>query len=201
MLDIGIDYVALLVAAIFVMMFHEFFKYICFLTVEPGRRAKDFKNLFKIHRSIDVIGLIFFITTWAGFSRTSKFKISKTKSLVWIGLTGIISLLVLFSVSAMLSKQVFTESLLPATESMEYILISFLAKTNNLVCLFSLAMIITNLFPLATFDMGYIIAGKSQKAYINILRLDVMLKIVFTLLVLGGWVTLGVDFVVRNLKL
>lgn len=201
MLDQVIEIVATIFAAILVMIFHEVIKYTTYLITEPKRKKTDFKNLLKVHKFIDVIGIVFFLTTWIGFSRTSKYKISKTKTLSLIGISGLISMLILFAVSAMLIKIGLVDPYIPETGTVLYVIITFLRKINVFVALFSLSMLFTNLLPLATFDLGYIIAGKSQEAYINILKADVLFKIIFTFLALSGFISSIVRYTLDLLKL
>ncbi|MDF2820287.1 MAG: hypothetical protein K0R15_728 [Clostridiales bacterium] len=201
MLDNVIEVVAIIIAAIIVMIFHELIKYLVYLIAEPKRKATDFKNILKVHKFIDVIGLIFFITTWMGFSKTSKYKISKLKTLTLIGISGFISMFMLFSLSIVLSKFVLMNQYIPEKGTAMYVVVMLLLNINTFVALFSLSMIITNLFPLATFDLSYIIAGRSQVAYVSILKADVILKILFTFLALSGLVSSIISYILNLLKL
>lgn len=56
----------------------------------------------------------------------------------------------------------------------------------------SINMLIVNLFPVSTFDMGLLIAGRSPSKYFSIIRNDFLIKILLILSILFGIIpTLG----------
>lgn len=59
------------------------------------------------------------------------------------------------------------------------------------LAILSLGMLIANLFPISTFDMGLVIAGISSQKYLNIIKMDGVIKVIFILAVLLNLIHYG----------
>lgn len=136
---------------------------------------------------IDPIGLIFCITSCCGFSKPYIYlgrdkKISKRS-----GIVGLVSLLILFIVSIMIAKY----GLRPKTNQMNLDTLKggtllFFYFTAQYMGVISFGMFVSNLFPMAAFDMGQIIRGSSDHIYFSILKGDYLIKIIYLITVILG---------------
>lgn len=186
-----ISALASIFTAMIIMILHEFPKALIYKLemkkyIRKGFKARN-KKLFNFIHYIDPIGVIFFMTTYSGFSKPYLYKIRERKLAIKIGISGYISLICTFFLGIFLIKLhggVFDE----ITGSNEFII--YLKLFVNYVLyfsvIFSMTMLITNLFPISVFDMGFIIAGKSPSIYFRLIKNDYIIKIIYLFAALSG---------------
>ena len=161
-----------------VMILHEFPKAILFYMINPTKDKKDKKIIFQLHHYIDPIGMIFCITSMAGFSKPYMYRIKDKKTNFILGITGFISLALVFAVSALILRFgigmnpnfTYQVNIGMADLIFQYIMVY--------MALLSLSMFFVNLFPVSTFDMGLCIAGKSPNKFFSIIRNDYIIKLI-----------------------
>ncbi len=161
-----------------VMILHEFPKAILFYMINPTKDKKDKKIIFQLHHYIDPIGMIFCITSMAGFSKPYMYRIKDKKTNFILGVTGFISLALVFVVSALILRFgigmnpnfTYQVNIGMADLIFQYIMVY--------MALLSLSMFFVNLFPVSTFDMGLCIAGKSSNKFFSIIRNDYIIKLI-----------------------
>jgi hypothetical protein len=178
-----IGLIASAIAACIIMIFHELSKAIVYNIRNKEQSTKTKMNIYKINHYIDPIGLIFSITTATGFSKPYMYRIKEKKTNFLLGITGFISLIVIFIVSLILFKMNYGAEgvLLYETISLKFYIKYFFYNLNFMLVILSFTMIIVNMFPISTFDMGLLIAGKSPSKYFSIIKNDQYIKMILVL--------------------
>jgi hypothetical protein len=180
---------AAFIAGGIVMILHEFPKAFVYNRLNPTQDHNRRSNIYKLHHYIDPIGLILCITNQAGFSKPYMYRIKDRKTNLILGITGLISLLIVFIASiAVLRFGIGINSNLNYSETLNIfeLVLQFIIVY---IALISISMFIVNLFPISTFDMGLCIAGRSPSKYFVIIRNDYFIKMVLILVILFQFVT------------
>lgn len=166
---------AALLAAIIIMILHELPKSLVYRF--RSKNEISYKSILNVIQYIDPIGLVFCVITKAGFSKPFQYKFESRKRAIVIGMTGYACLLVYFLIGLVVYRFLFTgvdiEEMLVSNEySIKF--------TYWFVCFFilnSMGMLVTSLFPIASFNMGLCIAGVSLHGFISIIRRDTLMKV------------------------
>lgn len=167
---------ALLLAAIIVMIFHEFPKAVLFQVIHRKEKKFD-SSIFLLQHYIDPIGLLFCVMAYAGFSKPYMYRIKSRRTNTILGMTGFFSLAVLFITTLLLSWNLYGGmEFISGIDSKTLHLNLFIYHFWRNVVLLSGSMFLVNLFPVSTFDMGLIIAGKSPTYFFSILQNDYIIK-------------------------
>lgn len=179
--------IAVIFAGMLVMILHELPKSIMYNYCNKKQSRSTRMNIYKVYHYIDPIGLLLCITTYAGFSKPYMYRIKEKRTNLLLGLTGCLSLILCLLVSMGIWKIHFTtmDSKVYST-TIEWIILSFPNYFVQSVAFVSVNMLIVNLIPISTFDMGLIVAGKSPSRYFSIIRNDYMIKMILLVLVLFG---------------
>lgn len=179
--------IAVIFASMLVMILHELPKSIMYNYCNKKQSRSTRMNIYKVYHYIDPIGLLLCITTYAGFSKPYMYRIKEKRTNLLLGLTGCLSLILCLLVSMGIWKIHFTtmDSKVYST-TIEWIILSFPNYFVQSVAFVSVNMLIVNLIPISTFDMGLIVAGKSPSRYFSIIRNDYMIKMILLVLVLFG---------------
>lgn len=180
---------AAFIAGAVVMILHEFPKAFIYNRLSPNQDPKRRSKIYKLHHYIDPIGIILCITNQAGFSKPYMYRIKDKKTNLIMGITGLISLLLIFLASmAVLRFGIGINSNLYYSETIsifelipQFILVH--------IALISISMFIVNLFPISTFDMGLCVAGKSPSKYFLIIRNDYFIKMVLLLVIMFQFIS------------
>ncbi|WFR60036.1 hypothetical protein QA584_13435 [Anaerocolumna sp. AGMB13025] len=181
--------IAAFIAGGIVMILHEFPKAYIYNRLNPNQDPKKKRNIYKLHHYVDPIGLILCITNQAGFSKPYMYRIKDKRTNLILGITGMISLFVMFLVSmAVLRFGIGINSNLNYSETISIVslVLQFILVY---IALISLSMFIVNLFPVSTFDMGLCIAGISPSKYFLIIRNDYFIKMVLLLVIMFQFIT------------
>jgi len=172
-----------IIAAMIIMIVHEMPKTLLYHWKEE-KNKKLFPSIIKMHHFIDPIGLLLCVTSFAGFSKPYMYRIKNQKMNYLLGITGFLSLSTLCAVSIFVLKSVFhvrPDLNYPANISTLSLIGLYLVYH---LAIISIGMIFVNLFPIATFDMGHIIAGKSPARFFFFIRNDYVLKITLIILIM-----------------
>lgn len=190
MADIFLEIFLCLTAAVFLMIFHESVKVLVYMIV--NRRKSSLRvSPWKFWRYIDPLGLVLAVTCYVPVSKPYFFRIREKRTNLLLGIAGLSSLSAVFVGSILLLQfqyggmdglnqmtvHSFWQKLLP-------IFLQYLT-------ILSFGMLVANLFPISTFDMGLLIAGTSSKAYLNIIKADGTIKIILVLTLLLGVIRYG----------
>lgn len=195
MKEILLEWVICAVAACFLMILHELAKSIVYMGMQrrAGKIKKYTHSIWALHRYIDPIGVILALTSSVSFSKPFMFRIRDKKMNRVLGFTGFFVLFAIFVCSIFaLRTHVFGVVQMKTLENA-----GFLPKIVTLfiqyTAVLSFGMLVTNLFPISTFDMGLIIAGFSAQKYLSIIKMDAVIKIIlivtllFDLIQYGGY--------------
>lgn len=184
-----------LFAGIICMIFHELPKVLIYRRYVRKNSMKElmittYGKVNPIH-FIDPIGLLFCIIFRIGFSKPSYYRMKEKNLNQKLGFVGLISLLTqfLFVVSALrFGYGMNAKLILPANVSLPFEFFMYF-----LVCyaIISIGMFITNLFPLLSTDMAWILTSQNPMKFIVLLKSDFLIKMVWILLVILG-VTPGI---------
>lgn len=161
-----------------VMILHEFPKAILFYMINPTKEKKDKSIILKVYHYIDPIGMIFCITSMAGFSKPYMYRIKDKKTNFVLGVCGLISLALVYLVSVLILRYgigmnpdfTYNANIGIVDLIVQYIIVY--------MAILSFSMFIVNLFPVSTFDMGLCIAGKSPNKFFSIIRNDYVIKLI-----------------------
>ncbi len=179
---------AAFIAGGIVMILHEFPKAFVYNKLNPNQDPGRRRNIYKFHHYIDPIGMILCITNQAGFSKPYMYRIKDRKTNFILGITGLISLVVVFLISiAVLRFGIGINSNLNYSETINIFELVF-QFILVYMALISVSMFIVNLFPISTFDMGLCIAGKSPSKYFVIIRNDYFIKMLLILVIMFQFV-------------
>lgn len=178
---------ASIIAGSFIMILHELPKAIIYNLRNKEQSAQQKRNIWKVLHYIDPIGLIFCITTYSGFSKPYMYRIKDKKTNLILGITGLLSLFILFLIGLTIFRLTSqNNTMLTYTNNFEYFYKYFSYSFAYFLTLMSLTMFVVNLFPVSTFDLGLIIAGKSPSRYFAIIKNDYLIKMILILVLMFG---------------
>lgn len=169
---------AVLVASCIVMILHEIPKTVLFFSL--SKRKNLGAQIIKCFQFIDPIGLIFCVTSFCGFSKSYMLRAKEDKHNLILGIAGLTTLF-LTAVLGFLGVKFGFRSV-----TMDENLSLFLFMVCQYISIISMGMFVVNLFPVAAFDMGLIIAGVSREKYFSIIRNDYFIKMILVLCLLLG---------------
>lgn len=176
-LTIGI----IIIAACIVMILHEIPKAVGLVMARNKIQKKKYKNhIFRVSDYIDPIGLIFCVMAGTGFSKMYMHRIRNNKDNIRMGVTGLLSLLVVFTINIVIFKMNYYDIyILENLEKHNFFTENLPAIFTYYMALLSLNMFFVNLFPIAAFDMGVIINGKSSHLYVSMKKNEIIIKMIF----------------------
>lgn len=169
--------VASVIVAAILMVIHEFPKSLVYY-ISNKKTHKGLKHLFKLHHYIDPIGLLLFITSYAGFSKPYMCSNKDKKTNVIMGLLGFFSMIFVGLICFVLLILY-----IPYYNVLNQTLGYFIYCLLYFGAFFSFSMFVVNLIPVSTFDMAQVISGISPKKYYTFVKYDTVLKgIVFVII-------------------
>ncbi len=183
MLEQLIQLILLIIASIIVMVLHELPKAIIYASTYHQDNKLNKKNVLALYQYIDPIGLIFCVTQMAGFSKPYVYRLNDKELNRKLGITGYVSLLLVFTFSILLINLMSLkyEGLgldeINMAGNMFFSFVIYMAYI-------SIGMFLINLFPIATFDMGLIIASRSSDKFYFIISNDYFIKVFLILFML-----------------
>ncbi len=198
MANIALNAAVCLLVASFLMVFHELIKVLIYWCCKKNNFEGRISP-WRFWRYIDPVGLILSLVCNVTVSKPYFFRIREKKTNLLLGLTGLFSLLLVFVVSIWLLRGncggadgLKAVASLPLSKRLFQLVTEYTA-------ILSLGMFFANLFPISTFDMGLIIAGTSAQSYLNIIKADGVIKMIFVLTLLLNVIGYGVLRIVEFL--
>lgn len=194
-----IKILATFIAGAIVMIIHEFPKAFLYNKLNPKQDSKRKGNIYKLHHYIDPIGMVLCITNQTGFSKPYMYRIKDKKTNMYLGICGLITLLVTFSLSMVVMHFVLgitADLKIPQNMNDFKLIFHFIMVYTALI---SLSMFMVNLFPISTFDMGLCIAGRSPSKYFTIIKNDYFIKVMLILIIIFQFVTTFSTFIITKL--
>lgn len=181
MKEIALEILICIIAAISLMVIHELTKSIVYLIVRKiqGQAASQNNSILALWRYIDPLGILLSVVCFVPFSKPHLFRIRDKKTNMILGITGFSILLLIYIGSIVILKTgVFgTRALFASGGFWARVVALFL----QYMAILSFDMLIANMFPVSTFDMGLVIAGLSSRHYLQIIKADSAIKLIFIL--------------------
>ena len=192
---------AALVAAIVIMILHELPKSIIYCVrslaewkEQPNyelRIKRTVRDICKLWKYVDPIGLLLCVTTYSGFSKPYMYRMKDRKTNKIAGFTGFFILLLIAVLNTLIIRTYF----LPIDVN-EFTIVN--DSISNLVSFYffnsmafiSINMLLINLIPISTFDMGLLIAGYSPSKYFSIIKNDHYIKMILLFSVIVGVISI-----------
>ena len=174
--------VVAMASAVLLMILHELPRSLVYCISKKNFRGN--REIWKLWHYIDPIGLLFCITNYSGFSKAYMFRIQDRKTNIRLGITGFATLLVLFIAGIVTLRFGYgglKELADMGTVSIFYYIGCLFLQS---FCLQCFAMLLVNLFPISTFDMGMLVAGAKPDKYMQMIQSDSQYKIVLLLLII-----------------
>ena len=199
-----LEIVICLVAAVLLMVLHELFKSVIFVLLrvkENNKQSIKRRGIWKLWRYIDPVGLVLAVTCYVPVSKPFMFRIRDKKTNLIIGISGLVFLAVIFFGSVQMLHIIYGTNANAAAA---------LNSSGNrragilfwqYMQMLSFDYFIVNLFPVSTFDMGHIIAGKSARIYLGIIKADTQIKLLLILTLFLNLINAGYMGFIKFLSL
>ena len=199
-----LEIVICLVAAVLLMVLHELFKAVIFVLLrvkENNKQSIKRRGIWKLWRYIDPVGLVLAVTCYVPVSKPFMFRIRDKKTNLIIGISGLVFLAVIFFGSVQMLHIIYGTNANAAAA---------LNSSGNrragilfwqYMQMLSFDYFIVNLFPVSTFDMGHIIAGKSARIYLGIIKADTQIKLLLILTLFLNLINAGYRGFIKFLSL
>jgi len=184
-----LDFGTAIPAAIIVMILHELSKTFVYYLRYPKEIKESMKYALCFYRYIDPIGLICSVAAHGGFSKPYLYRMKDKKTNRMLGITGFMSLVFIAGISILALKYFFEVSFTDgglyyiSTMSQGMVVLMYLCFN---IAFISIGMFLVNLFPIASFDMGNIVAGVSIAKFFEFLSKDGLLKMAVVLCLILG---------------
>ena len=199
-----LEIVICLVAAVLLMVLHDLFKAVIFVLLRVKENNKQIikrRGIWKLWRYIDPVGLVLAVTCYVPVSKPFMFRIRDKKTNLIIGISGLVFLAVIFFGSVQMLHIIYGTNANAAAA---------LNSSGNrragilfwqYMQMLSFDYFIVNLFPVSTFDMGHIIAGKSARIYLGIIKADTQIKLLLILTLFLNLINAGYMCFIKFLSL
>ena len=199
-----LEIVICLVAAVLLMVLHELFKAVIFVLLrvkENNKQSIKRRGIWKLWHYIDPVGLVLAVTCYVPVSKPFMFRIRDKKTNLIIGISGLVFLAVIFFGSVQMLHIIYGTNANAAAA---------LNSSGNrragilfwqYMQMLSFDYFIVNLFPVSTFDMGHIIAGKSARIYLGIIKADTQIKLLLILTLFLNLINAGYMGFIKFLSL
>lgn len=191
MKEIALEILICIIVSTLLMVIHELTKSIVYLCVRKVQRqaASQNSSILAVWRYIDPLGILLSVVCFVPFSKPHLFRIRDKKTNMILGITGFLVLLLLFINSiAILKTGVFgMGKLLAKGDFMAHVISLFW----QYMAILSFDMFIANMFPISTFDIGLVIAGLSSRYYLQIIKADSTIKLIFILALMFDLIHFG----------
>ena len=199
-----LEIVICLVAAVLLMVLHELFKAVIFVLLrvkENNKQIIKHRGIWKLWRYIDPVGLVLAVTCYVPVSKPFMFRIRDKKTNLIIGISGLVFLAVISFGSVQMLHIIYG----PNANAAAALNSSGNRRAGILfwqyMQMLSFDYFIVNLFPVSTFDMGHIIAGKSARIYLGIIKADTQIKLLLILTLFLNLINAGYMGFIKFLSL
>lgn len=178
-------------AGCIIMILHELPKSLVYYAMNRKNGNQHVSQFMKLHKYIDPVGLLFCAAAYAGFSKPYMYRIKEKKVNLILGITGFVSLICIFGVSLGVlnigfggrAGEILTAKYQSEREMMNAALPVLFWLNMSMI---SLGTVFVNLFPVSTFDLGLIVAGRSPARYLSIIKNDYFIKLILILALAVG---------------
>ncbi|MDD7403696.1 MAG: hypothetical protein SO170_00510 [Butyribacter sp.] len=191
--ELLLEFLICAVVAVCLMVVHELSKAIVYIGIQRfrGNKRTYQHSIWAVHRYIDPVGVILAVTSSVPFSKPFMFRIQNKKVNRILGITGFLVLfLCFFGSMAALKCHIAGVNGMKTLEGQGMVL-KIVTLSIQYCAILSFGMLIANLFPISTFDMGLIIAGFSAEKYLNLIKKDAIIKIIFVITIFFGIIHYG----------
>lgn len=179
--------IASLLAGICCMILHELPKVMIYRRyvrkhTDNDKKQEIMPTINPIH-FIDPIGLLFCGMFRIGFSKPCYYRMKEQKLNQKLGIVGLLSLMIQFFLLAVILKFILgldANLAIPEKSSFFYEFLIYFLSSYAIICI---GMIITNLFPLLTTDMAWILTSSKPMTLVTLLQNDYLVKMVWLLFV------------------
>lgn len=192
MAELLLEFVICAIAASFLMIVHELSKSVVFMLMQGRENRKKYSHsIWLLHRYIDPVGILLAITSSVTFSKPFMFRIRDKRTNRVLGITGFAVLFLCFASSiAAIRLHVFGVSGMTTLKG-RGIIPMVATLWIQYIAILSGGMFVANLFPISIFDMGLLVAGISSEKYLNIIKMDAVIKLIFIIAIILGLVHYG----------
>lgn len=193
MRELILEFAICAVAASVLMIVHELSKAMVYMGIQRHRKKKRIytHSIWEVHRYLDPVGILLAITSSVTFSKPFMFRIQDKKVNRILGITGFLVLLLCFGASmTALKLHVFGVSGMETLEG-HGLFAKIVTLFIQYIAILSFGMLVANLFPVSTFDMGLLIAGASSQKYLSIIKMDAVIKVIFIVAVILDLIQYG----------
>lgn len=169
-------------AAICVMVLHEFAKAFAFFCTQ--KEKGKWISIFKFHKYIDPVGLIFSLTALSSFSKPNGYSIGSKKTNIAVGFAGFGSLTLMILGGVVFFRNYFFDFtydgvFTPLKTRVIYYFVYYFV-------ILAISMFIINFFPVSTFDVSILIAAYYPEKYFALIYSDMLTKGVLLVSILMG---------------
>ncbi len=178
-------FIASLLGGIFCMILHEAPKVVIYRRYIKKNKKMQITAQGKVNpiHFIDPIGLLFCAIFRVGFSKPSYYRMKEKRINQLLGVVGLLSLILQFLIVVGTLRFGFgmnAKLSLPENSSFTYEFLMYFLTSYAIICV---GMLITNLFPLLTTDMSWILTSTKPMTFVTLLKSDYLVKMVWLLLV------------------
>lgn len=176
LLEIGIC----LAVAVILMIVHELAKSVCYrlLRKKQKEQRQFLHSIWAVWRYLDPVGLLLSVVCYVPVSKPYMFRIRDRKMNRILGTAGLLTLILIFVSSVLILRGVYGGAA-GLSSGGSGLFEKVTALFWQYVAILSLNMLVANLFPISTFDMGLLIAGISGEKYLGIIKSDAVIKMIF----------------------
>lgn len=176
-----------LLGGILCMILHEFPKAFVYQHDRRKKIQKQDKNqvppIKNLLHFIDPIGLIFCMIFRIGFSKPYYYRMQDKKLNAKLGMVGLLSLFLQFLLICSYLKfglHLDSNLIVPVGSPIWYEFFIYFLSSYAIICI---GMFVTNLFPLLSMDMAWMITASKPMTFVSLVKSDFIIKMIWILLV------------------
>ena len=185
------------VAAMIIMILHELPKSIAYLVMSE-KQIKENSKILKLWNYIDPVGVLFAVVSYAPFSKPYMYRVNKRRTNAVLGMVGFLILFLIYFGGILILRSQFGG--FEGLQKLEELGVSYRLVVGLFLyyfCIMSFGMVMVNLFPVSTFDMGLLIAAKSPSKYLGIIENDNKIKLILIFVLIFEIIRLEAGFLTQ----
>lgn len=186
MKEMVFEWLICILCACVLMIIHEMVKTAVYLLQKKRmhQEAAFSHSIWAVYRYIDPVGLILAVVSNVPFSKPFMFRVRDKKTNLIMGITGFCTLVAVFVFCiCSLRFDLFGLAVILQQDA-TCLWAKGLLLAGQYMAILSFGMFVANLFPVSVFDMGLIVAGISAKKYLQIIKRDAVIKMIFIVILL-----------------
>lgn len=186
MKEMVFEWLICILCACILMIFHEMAKTAVYLLQRRKlHQKKAFSHsIWAVYRYIDPIGLLLAVVSNVPFSKPFMFRVRDKKTNRIMGITGFCMLAVIFAFCICSLRYDLFGLAAILKQDPDCLWAKGILLAGQYMTILSFGMFVANLFPVSVFDMGLIVAGVSAKRYLQIIKKDAVIKMLFIIALL-----------------